>query len=116
MPFSTARLILVLGSSIQSVSGLLSCVQLCRWMSQLMDVDFLDHLIRENPAKNHINIKKSYFDRDNGATVDLGDGVEAMRGVYQSIRMAEVRWRCLIRFHFQSRTNMRHNTGQALGP
>ncbi|KAI4204293.1 MAG: hypothetical protein LQ350_001273 [Teloschistes chrysophthalmus] len=52
-------------------------------------INFLDHLIRENPAKNHINIKKSYFDRDNGATVDLGDGVEAMRGVYQSIRMAE---------------------------
>lgn len=114
MPFSMARLILVPGSSMQSVSGPLSCVQLCRRMSQLMDVDFLDHLIRENPAKNHINIKKSYFDRDHGAMTDLGDGVEAMRGVYQSIRMAEVRRRFLIRL--QSRTNMRHNTGQALGP
>ncbi|KAL9595041.1 MAG: hypothetical protein Q9179_005141 [Wetmoreana sp. 5 TL-2023] len=52
-------------------------------------INFLDHLIREHPSKQHINIKKSYFDRAAGAVKDLGGGIEAMRGVYQSIRMAE---------------------------
>ncbi|KAL8688577.1 MAG: hypothetical protein Q9218_005546 [Villophora microphyllina] len=62
----------------------------CDFGSGVIDaINFLDHLIREGPSKKHINIKKSYFDRDHGATFELGDGVEAMRGVYQSIRMAE---------------------------
>lgn len=55
--------------------------------------DFLDHLLRETPSKNLINLRRSYFSRT-GASNDrtlLGFGVEAMRGVYQSMRMAEVR-------------------------
>ncbi|KAL8696034.1 MAG: hypothetical protein Q9224_003008 [Gallowayella concinna] len=52
-------------------------------------INFLDHLIRESPSKQHINIRKSYFDRNTGQKDNLGGGVEAMRGIYQSIRMAE---------------------------
>ncbi|KAL8858415.1 MAG: hypothetical protein Q9178_005096 [Gyalolechia marmorata] len=52
-------------------------------------INFLDHLIREGPSKQHINIKKSYFDRNTGQKELVGGGVEAMRGIYQSIRMAE---------------------------
>lgn len=46
-------------------------------------------MIREYPSKQHINIKKSYFDRVAGQKENIGGGVEAMRGIYQSIRMAE---------------------------
>ncbi|KAI4251669.1 MAG: hypothetical protein L6R42_008287, partial [Xanthoria sp. 1 TBL-2021] len=52
-------------------------------------INFLDHVIREWPSKQHINIKKSYFDRNAGQKELVGGGVEAMRGIYQSIRMAE---------------------------
>ncbi|KAL8996468.1 MAG: hypothetical protein Q9169_004018 [Polycauliona sp. 2 TL-2023] len=52
-------------------------------------INFLDHVIREWPSKQHINIKKSYFSRESGEKELVGGGVEAMRGIYQSIRMAE---------------------------
>ncbi|KAL9609041.1 MAG: hypothetical protein Q9167_006162 [Letrouitia subvulpina] len=53
-------------------------------------INFLDHLLRETPGKKLINIKRSYFGRIEGRQREsLGGGVEAMRGVYQSIRMAE---------------------------
>ena len=52
--------------------------------------DFLDHLLRETPSKKLINIRKSYFGKQSGVQRDrLSGGIEAMRGVYQSIRMAE---------------------------
>lgn len=35
-------------------------------------------------------MKRSYFGRDTEERVLLGGGVEAMKGVYQSIRAAEV--------------------------
>lgn len=35
-------------------------------------------------------MKRSYFGRDNDERMLLGGGVEAMKGVYQSIRCAEV--------------------------
>lgn len=55
-------------------------------------IAFLDHLLRETPSKNLINLRRSYFARI-GASTDrtlLGGGVEAMKGIYQTIRMAEV--------------------------
>ncbi|KAL8852773.1 MAG: hypothetical protein Q9221_002403 [Calogaya cf. arnoldii] len=52
-------------------------------------INFLDHVIREYPSKQHINIKKSYFSRISGQRELVGGGVEAMRGIYQSIRAAE---------------------------
>ena len=57
---------------------------------QLTFTDFLDHLIREFPSKQLINVKRSYFHRDMGEHDVVGGGIEALRGVYQSIRMAEV--------------------------
>ncbi|KAL8871934.1 MAG: hypothetical protein Q9174_002338 [Haloplaca sp. 1 TL-2023] len=57
--------------------------------SVIAAINFLDHLIRENPSRKHINIKKSYFSRTGAAYQDLTGGIEAIRGIYQSIRMAE---------------------------
>ena len=54
--------------------------------------DFLDHLLRETPSKSLINLRRSYFAR-NAVSEDrtlIGGGIEAMKGVYQSIRLAEV--------------------------
>ena len=56
----------------------------------LNSLDFLDHLLREGPSKSLISIKKSYFSRIYDKKSNLGGGVDAMRGVYQSLRMAEV--------------------------
>ncbi|KAL8716741.1 MAG: hypothetical protein Q9225_005958 [Loekoesia sp. 1 TL-2023] len=52
-------------------------------------INFLDHLIREFPSKNLVGIKRSYFHRHLGDRDAIGGGIDAMRGVYQSIRMAE---------------------------
>ena len=57
-----------------------------------LQLGFLDHVLRETPSKNLINLRRSYFSRT-GPSQDralLGGGIEAMRGIYQSIRMAEV--------------------------
>lgn len=52
-----------------------------------MRSDFLDHVLRETPSKTLIAIKRSFFARTE-ERVRLGSGVEAMKGVYQSIRLA----------------------------
>lgn len=58
------------------------------WIS----IDFLDHLLRETPAKMHIAQKRLYFGRaTSGGRCLLGGGVEAMKGIYQSIRAAQLR-------------------------
>jgi len=54
-----------------------------------MRSDFLDHVLRETPSKTLIAIKRSFFARTE-ERVRLGSGVEAMKGVYQSIRLAHV--------------------------
>lgn len=54
--------------------------------------DFLDHVLRETPSKTLIAIKRSFFARTE-ERVRLGGGVEAMKGVYQSIRLAQVSFR-----------------------
>ena len=53
-------------------------------------ITFLDHLLREMPSRNAINIRRSYFDRAGPDRAGLGQGVEAMKGVYQSMRAAQV--------------------------
>ena len=53
-------------------------------------ITFLDHLLREMPSRNAINIRRSYFDRQGPDRANLGQGVEAMKGVYQSKRPAQV--------------------------
>ena len=55
--------------------------------------DFLDHLLRETPSKRLINHRRSYFSRmlDNGDRTLVGFGVEALKGIYQSLRLVEGR-------------------------
>ena len=52
-------------------------------------INFLDHLLRETPSTHLINIKRSYFARNPDHRALLGGAVEAMKGVYQSIRAAQ---------------------------
>lgn len=59
----------------------------------LIDPGFLDHLLREDPSKRMIAIKRSFFHNKITSRASIGGGVEAMKGVYQSIRAAQV---CLI--------------------
>jgi eukaryotic translation initiation factor 2C len=53
-------------------------------------INFMDHLLREGPAQNSqlIAVKRSFFARD-GQRSDLGGGIEVVRGVYQSLRLAQ---------------------------
>jgi hypothetical protein len=57
--------------------------------SILTILDFLDHVLRENPSRNFLAIRRSFFD-SNGANRDIGNGVLAFKGVYQAIRPALV--------------------------
>ncbi|MCJ1285782.1 hypothetical protein MMC26_005123 [Xylographa opegraphella] len=56
--------------------------------SVLQAIDFLDHLMRVTPSKNMYSLKRSFFDPKMVKRERLGGGVEAMKGVYQSIRIA----------------------------
>lgn len=53
-------------------------------------INFLDHLLRETPTTNpnFITVKRQFFTRQS-QKVSLQGGVEALRGVYQSLRLAE---------------------------
>lgn len=50
-------------------------------------INFLDHVMREDPTKRLISIKQSFFDRGTQRH-DLGGGLEAFKGVYASMRLA----------------------------
>ena len=54
--------------------------------SILEAINFLDHLLREYPSKRYTAIKRSFFARGE-QRFDLGGGVEAFKGVYQSMRI-----------------------------
>ena len=45
--------------------------------------------MRETPGKNLISLRRSFFDRLTPQRSPLGFGVEAMKGVYQSIRFGQ---------------------------
>ncbi|EON65194.1 hypothetical protein W97_04431 [Coniosporium apollinis CBS 100218] len=49
-------------------------------------ISFLDHLMRQTPSQTYTQIKKSFFARGNQRTL-LGNGVEAFKGVFSSIRV-----------------------------
>jgi eukaryotic translation initiation factor 2C len=55
--------------------------------SVVAGINFLDHLIRETPAKKFVAIKRSFFQR--AGYRELEGGVEAWKGIFQSIRVAE---------------------------
>ncbi|KAL4991381.1 Piwi domain-containing protein [Aspergillus falconensis] len=50
-------------------------------------LNFLDHVLRENPSKQFLAIRRSFYD-ENGDQKDIGGGVLAFKGVYQAIRPA----------------------------
>lgn len=50
----------------------------------------MDHLLRDFPTKNLLARKRSFFHRDLKAPYNLGGGVNAVKGVYQSLRTAQV--------------------------
>ena len=75
------------------LEGISKISPLCLLASALLTTsDFLDHLLRETPSKTLINLRRSYFARHpvSEERTLLGGGIEAMKGVYQSIRLAEV--------------------------
>ena len=54
-------------------------------------INFVDHVLREGPSQNIsrlIKVKRSFFPRT-GDRQPLGGGIEACKGVYQSLRLAE---------------------------
>lgn len=87
----------VFDNSVLEAISKTSAVIIC-CLSTNNNKDFLDHLLRETPSKTNIAMKRSYFSREKlgkegnnlGGKKDLTGGVEALKGVYQSIRMAEV--------------------------
>jgi eukaryotic translation initiation factor 2C len=54
----------------------------------LMANTFFDHLIAESPSKRFLAIKNAYYDL-NMERKALGGGVEAMKGIYQSLRISQ---------------------------
>ena len=56
------------------------------WVPECIDtINFLDHVLREQPSRNYTQIKKSFFQRGE-RRFDLGGGVEAFKGVFSSLR------------------------------
>ncbi|KAF8250164.1 Piwi-domain-containing protein [Wilcoxina mikolae CBS 423.85] len=55
-------------------------------VSVLAGINFLDHLVRQTPAKKFVAIKRSFFQR--AGSRELEGGVEAWKGIFQSIRPA----------------------------
>lgn len=51
---------------------------------------FLDHLMREYPSKQYTAIKRQFFSRGNSRH-PLDNVIEAMKGVYSSLRLCDVR-------------------------
>ncbi|KAK1069214.1 Protein argonaute [Friedmanniomyces endolithicus] len=55
----------------------------------LESINFFDHMLRETPRQRYTQIKRSFFAR--GQTrFDLGSGVEAFKGVYQTLRIGHL--------------------------
>ncbi|KAF2470296.1 eukaryotic translation initiation factor 2C 2 [Lindgomyces ingoldianus] len=56
------------------------------WSPDCIDtVNFLDHVMREEPSRKYTQIKKSFFQRGE-KRYDLGGGIEAFKGVFSSLR------------------------------
>jgi eukaryotic translation initiation factor 2C len=57
------------------------------WQSEMLEsMSLLDHLLREHPSRQFTQIKKSFFARGQSRSL-LGNGVEAFKGVFASMRM-----------------------------
>ncbi|KAF2220007.1 Piwi domain-containing protein [Elsinoe ampelina] len=53
----------------------------------LETINFLDHLLRQGPSKNLTAIKRNFFQNGGGQRFQLGGGLEAAKGLYQSMRI-----------------------------
>jgi eukaryotic translation initiation factor 2C len=53
-------------------------------------INFLDHLMRQQPSEQYTAIKRSFYSRGGGSRSNLDMCVEAMKGVYSSIRLCQV--------------------------
>ncbi|KAF2864177.1 Piwi-domain-containing protein [Piedraia hortae CBS 480.64] len=54
--------------------------------SILESINFFDHMLRETPSQKYSSIKRSFFARGQ-QRYNLNGGVEAFKGVYQSLRI-----------------------------
>jgi len=62
----------------------------CDWGNACLEaINFLDHMLRETPSARYTQIKRSFFARGE-QRFDLGNGVEAFKGVYQSLRPSRI--------------------------
>lgn len=50
-------------------------------------ITFLDHLMRETPSNRFLSIKRSFFKPGNA--YNLNGGVEAWKGIFQSVRASQ---------------------------
>ncbi|TKA80235.1 hypothetical protein B0A55_04157 [Friedmanniomyces simplex] len=55
----------------------------------LESINFFDHMLRETPRGRYTQIKRSFFAKGQ-ARFELGSGVEAFKGVYQTLRIAHL--------------------------
>ena len=81
-------------SILEAISKRSPCACKC---TPLIMLDFLDHLLRETPSKNMFAIKRSFFHPLMVERSSISGGVEAMKGVYQSIRLGQVLPQALFR-------------------
>jgi eukaryotic translation initiation factor 2C len=59
----------------------------CDWHDGIYEaINFFDHLLRDGPSKRLTSIKRSFFQRGE-KRFDLGGGVQAFKGAYQSLRI-----------------------------
>ena len=59
----------------------------CSWDNSILEViTFLDHLLREWPSSQYTAIKRSFFQHGE-ERFPLGGGIEAFKGIYQSMRI-----------------------------
>ena len=83
----TVRVIVRMAKTVrmESLSSYLAG-QLKTWDNNCLEaITFLDHLLRELPSQKFTQQKRNFFRRGNTRTL-LGGGIEAMKGVYASMR------------------------------
>ena len=56
----------------------------------LESITFLDHLLRETPSRKFVAVKRCFFSTSETRKFNLGPAIEAMKGVYASMRIANI--------------------------
>ena len=55
-----------------------------------MGLDFLDHVMRQNPSENLISIKRNFYSPD-APRIPLENYLEVIKGTYAAFRISDVR-------------------------